>query len=189
MALVPCRECGERISDQAWACPKCGAPTGVASPQGPGPGMRGHSGYEYKSEAEMFGLPLIHIATGLDPKTGKKRVAKGIIAIGDVAIGGVAVGGVAMGGLALGGMSVAVLLFWATITQFQLSRILHVPIGKTSNHRRLDTVILHHQHHHFRAIIHCFVNLPQPTSTQDLLGCYCSNCELVSSSLDTPVER
>ena len=44
-------------------------------------------------------------------------------------------------------------------------------------------------HHHFWAIIHCFVNLPQPTSTQDLLGCYCSDCELVSSSLDTPVER
>lgn len=105
MALVRCTECSERISDRAWTCPKCGAPTGVALPPGAGPRTRGHYGYEYKSEAEMFGLPLIHIATGLDPKTGKKRIAKGIIAIGDVAIGGIAVGGFAMGGLTLGGMS------------------------------------------------------------------------------------
>src|ERR1700693_335471 len=27
MALVPCPECGSRISDQAVACPRCGAPT------------------------------------------------------------------------------------------------------------------------------------------------------------------
>jgi len=106
MALVRCKECSERISNQAWACPKCGAPTGVALPPGAGPRAQGHHGYEYKSEAQMFGLPLIHIATGLDPKTGKKRIAKGIIAIGDVAIGGIAVGGFAMGGLTLGGMSV-----------------------------------------------------------------------------------
>lgn len=26
MALIPCRECGEMISDQAVACPKCGCP-------------------------------------------------------------------------------------------------------------------------------------------------------------------
>ena len=26
MALIPCRECGENISDQAVACPKCGCP-------------------------------------------------------------------------------------------------------------------------------------------------------------------
>ena len=26
MALVACRECGTEISDQALACPKCGAP-------------------------------------------------------------------------------------------------------------------------------------------------------------------
>lgn len=26
MALIPCRECGETISDQAITCPKCGCP-------------------------------------------------------------------------------------------------------------------------------------------------------------------
>lgn len=31
MALVPCKFCGEMISDQATACPKCGAPVEQAA--------------------------------------------------------------------------------------------------------------------------------------------------------------
>ena len=60
-------------------------------------------GKEYRSKATLFGLPLLHVAMGFDPATGKKRIAKGIFAIGDVAIGVVAMGGVAMGGLCFGG--------------------------------------------------------------------------------------
>jgi tRNA A-37 threonylcarbamoyl transferase component Bud32 len=63
-------------------------------------------GYEYRSRASLFGLPLVHIATGIDPRTGRKRVAKGIIAYGDVAIGVLAIGGVAFGGIAIGGVAV-----------------------------------------------------------------------------------
>jgi serine/threonine protein kinase len=66
-------------------------------------------GHEYKSKTTIFGLPLVHTATGIDPATGKKRVAKGIIAIGDVAVGVVAFGGLAMGGLALGGVTFGVI--------------------------------------------------------------------------------
>jgi len=34
MALVSCRECGKQISDQAAACPNCGAPMlGVSQPK------------------------------------------------------------------------------------------------------------------------------------------------------------
>ena len=62
-------------------------------------------GREYKSKTTLFGLPLVHIAFGLDPRTGKKRVAKGIIAIGDISFGAISLGGVAMGGLTLGGCS------------------------------------------------------------------------------------
>lgn len=62
-------------------------------------------GYEYKSSRTLFGLPLIHIASGVDPATGRKRVARGIIAIGDVAKGVLAFGGVASGGLACGGVA------------------------------------------------------------------------------------
>jgi len=60
-------------------------------------------GREYRSNTEIWGLPLVHIATGIDPKTGKKRIAKGIIAIGDLAFGLVAIGGGAVGGVAIGG--------------------------------------------------------------------------------------
>lgn len=66
-------------------------------------------GREYKSKATLFGIPLVHVATGIDPKTGKKRVAKGIIALGDVAVGVFAAGGTAFGGVTFGGMSFGLL--------------------------------------------------------------------------------
>jgi predicted Ser/Thr protein kinase len=61
------------------------------------------SGVEYKSKKSLWGLPLIHIATGMDPVTGKKRIATGIIAIGDIARGIIAIGGVSFGCIAFGG--------------------------------------------------------------------------------------
>jgi tRNA A-37 threonylcarbamoyl transferase component Bud32/MFS family permease len=70
--------------------------------------LRRALGHEYKSKTTIFGVPLVHIATGIDPATGKKRVAKGIIAIGDVAVGVIAMGGIAMGGFTLGGVSFGV---------------------------------------------------------------------------------
>ena len=63
-----------------------------------------HPFNEYRSETELFGLPLVHVARGIDPKTGFFRVAKGIIAIGDVAVGFLALGGIALGGIAIGGI-------------------------------------------------------------------------------------
>src|SRR5262249_58430228 len=62
-------------------------------------------GKEFKSKTTIAGIPLVHIAYGINPATGKKRVAKGVIAIGDVAVGGLAFGGVACGGLAFGGVA------------------------------------------------------------------------------------
>jgi tRNA A-37 threonylcarbamoyl transferase component Bud32 len=66
-------------------------------------------GSEYRSERTLFGLPLVHVAFGVDPRTGKKRVAKGIIALGDTAQGVLAVGGAAYGVIAMGGMAVGLL--------------------------------------------------------------------------------
>jgi MFS family permease len=54
----------------------------------------------------VMGVPLVHIATGVDPATGRNRIARGVIAMGDVAIGFVALGGAAFGGLTVGGLSV-----------------------------------------------------------------------------------
>jgi hypothetical protein len=99
MALVTCPECGKRVSDRAAACPGCGHPIAGA------PG----SGFEYKSAAELWGWPLVHVATGIDPMTRRKRIARGIVAVGDVAVGGLALGGLAVGGLAVGGLALGLI--------------------------------------------------------------------------------
>jgi len=65
-------------------------------------------GFEYRSKATLFGLPVVHIATGTDPATGRRRVAKGILAFGEIAKGVIAFGGIAMGGLTFGGISIGV---------------------------------------------------------------------------------
>lgn len=62
-------------------------------------------GREYRSQTEFFGWPLVHIAFGLDARTGRKKIAKGVIAIGDAAIGGLAIGGAALGVVSCGGVS------------------------------------------------------------------------------------
>jgi hypothetical protein len=71
--------------------------------------------YEYRSAMTVFGLPLVHIASGRDPEGKKLRVACGIIAIGDVAIGGVAIGLFSVGGIAIGGMGVGLVSFGGVV--------------------------------------------------------------------------
>lgn len=66
-------------------------------------------GHEYKSSKTLWGWPLVHIVQGMDPDTGRPRIAKGILAIGNVAIGAIAVGGTTFGGLTLGGFSVGLI--------------------------------------------------------------------------------
>jgi hypothetical protein len=66
-------------------------------------------GFEYKSQKTLWGSPLLHIAYGLDPMTGKKRTARGIVAMGQTATGLIAMGGLARGGFAFGGIAVGVL--------------------------------------------------------------------------------
>ena len=38
--------------------------------------MRGMMGLEYKSPRKLFGVTLLHIAFGMDPATGRRRVAR-----------------------------------------------------------------------------------------------------------------
>ncbi len=68
-------------------------------------------GLDYRSQATLFGLPLLNVTSGLDPQTSRIRVAKGIIAIGDRAQGVIAFGGIATGGIAFGGLAIGVFAF------------------------------------------------------------------------------
>lgn len=76
---------------------------------------------EYKSKARIGSWPLVHIASGMDPVTGKPLVARGVIALGDVAIGVFAMGGAAFGGIAVGGFAVGLISFAGMALGFLLS--------------------------------------------------------------------
>jgi len=100
---VKCRYCGEWLNDRGQTASPSPSPFVISGPSLRVGGYRGF-GYEWKSEAEFMGWPLIHIAQGYD-ENGRPRVAKGVIAIGDIAIGGLAMGGAAFGGVTFGGFS------------------------------------------------------------------------------------
>lgn len=96
MSLATCPECRGSVSDQAQVCPHCGYPLRP---------WRLRHGFEYKSLRTFRGWPLVHIATGTDPQTGRPRIARGVFAIGSIAIGGFALGGASVGVVTFGGLS------------------------------------------------------------------------------------
>ena len=81
--MKPCRECGREVSEQAFACPGCGAPY-PARPQ------RDGWGFEYRSPASIAGLPLLHVSFKYRANR-TPVVARGVIAIGQFAVGVVSI--------------------------------------------------------------------------------------------------
>ena len=77
--MKPCRECKHEVSEQATACPGCGAPF-------PAREKWDGWGFEYKTEATMLGLPLLHISFKFRPDRFPVP-AVGVIAIGQFACG------------------------------------------------------------------------------------------------------
>ena len=74
-----CRECQKQVSENAFICPHCGAPY-------PAKENWDGWGYEYRSQAEILGWPLVHISFKFNPNKTPKP-AKGFIAIGQFAAG------------------------------------------------------------------------------------------------------
>ena len=62
--------------------------------------------FEYRSRLKVMGLPLVHIVRGIDPSSGRRPTAVGVVAIGQVAVGLVAIGQVAVGAISLGQASI-----------------------------------------------------------------------------------
>jgi hypothetical protein len=78
--MKPCRECRREVSEQAMACPQCGAPF-------PAKEKWDGWGFEYRSKSTLFGLPWIHISFKYRPSRCPVP-ARGVIAIGQFACGG-----------------------------------------------------------------------------------------------------
>ena len=97
--MKSCRQCRHTISEQALMCPNCGVPY---------PAKEGWDGwgYEYKSEATLFGLPILHVSFKYRPN----RVpvpARGIIAIGQFACGVLTISQFGLGVFSLSQFTVA----------------------------------------------------------------------------------
>ncbi len=112
--MADCRDCGHRVSLNAAICPQCG----VALPAK----KRLSYGFEYKSKAAIFGIPLLHVAFKYRKQPGqicsKPVVAKGVVAIGQFGVGLVNISQFGIGLFSLAQFTIA---RWA-IAQFAVAR-------------------------------------------------------------------
>jgi hypothetical protein len=97
--MKPCRECRREISEQAMACPQCGAPY-------PARESWDGWGYEYKSQLTIAGLPLVHVSFKYRPNR-TPVVARGIIAIGQFGCGVVCIAQFGVGVVSISQFTIA----------------------------------------------------------------------------------
>ncbi len=110
-----CRECQHEVSEQAFACPNCGALY-------PAREIWDGWGFEYKSDATVMGLPLVHISFKYRPWP---VPAKGIISIGQFGIGIVNISQFGLGVFSLGQFTIALY----ALAQFGIAYSLIAQIG------------------------------------------------------------
>jgi hypothetical protein len=94
-----CRGCRKDVADDACVCPHCGAPF-------PAKEKWDGFGFEYKSGAQILGLPLLHVS--FKYRLSRAPVpAKGIIAIGQFAFGVVTISQFGIGVFSVGQFALA----------------------------------------------------------------------------------
>jgi len=116
-AMKPCRKCGHNVSEQAVFCPNCGEPY-------PARDQSGGRGFEYKSEANLFGLPWLHISFKYRPDR-RPVPAKGIIAIGQFAFGVITISQFGIGVFSISQFTIAA----SALAQFALAYNLIAQFG------------------------------------------------------------
>ncbi|MBN2580455.1 MAG: hypothetical protein JXB10_15835 [Pirellulales bacterium] len=87
------------MSEEAIACPHCGAPY-------PAEEKWDGWGFEYKSRATLFGLPLLHVSFKYRPNR-MPVPAKGIIAVGQFGMGIINISQFGLGVISLGQFTIA----------------------------------------------------------------------------------
>lgn len=122
--MKPCRACQHEVSEDALACPSCGAPH-------PAKVKWDGWGYEYKSPVVIFGLPLIHISFKYRPNR-VPVVARGVIAIGQFAVGLITIAQFGIGIFSISQFTIAMF----ALAQFALAYSLIAQIG----------IFIHHGH-------------------------------------------
>ena len=115
--MKPCRECQHEVSEQAMACPQCGAPY-------PAKDVWDGWGYEYKSKLQIVGLPLLHIAFKYRPNR-VPVVARGINSIGQFGCGVVNISQFGIGIISISQFTIA----WFALAQFAIAYSLIAQFG------------------------------------------------------------
>lgn len=115
--MKPCRECSHPISENAVACPNCGAPF-------PAREKWDGWGWEYKSRLAIWGLPLLHVSFKYRPNR-VPVVAKGVIAIGQFACGIITISQFGIGVISISQFTVAAF----ALAQFALAYSLIAQLG------------------------------------------------------------
>src|SRR5581483_61575 len=117
--MKPCRTCGQNVSEQATVCPNCGEPYPTREKDN-----SAGRGFEYKSEASLFGLPWLHIS--FKYRSDRKPVpAVGVIAIGQFAFGLITISQFGVGLFSLSQITIA----GSAVAQFAFAYNLIAPFG------------------------------------------------------------
>ena len=115
--MKECRECHHSVSEQAFSCPQCGAPY-------PAKEKWDGWGFEYKSEATLFGLPLLHISFKYRPNH-MPVPARGVISIGQFGMGIINISQLGIGLISISQFTVA----GFALAQFGIAYSLIAQIG------------------------------------------------------------